>query len=154
VKHRFLLDENILYFAIYGVDEHDQPDLTSAELVRRIGANCHRIVVNNFLRERYWVPINQAINEGRRPRAMEPVSFIVQLQMNSEKWSLELSDCPELPAHVDVPAEDIHIVRLALLSQTIIVSGDAELRAAVNGTPVLGLRALTPSEALVLAADS
>lgn len=154
MKHRFLLDENILYFAIYGVDEHDHADQTSTELVRRIGANCHRIVVNNFLRQRYWVPINQAIREGRRPKAMEPVSFIVQLQMNSEKWSLELSDCPELPEGVVVPGEDLDIVRLALLAQTKIVTGDGKLRAAVNGSPVLGLQALTPGEALVLAADS
>ncbi len=154
MKHKFLLDENILYFAIYGVDEHNESDLTSTELVRRIGANCHRIVVNTLLRERYWIPISRAINEGRRPKAMSPIAFIVQLQMNFEKWSLELGDCPELPARTNVPAEDIYIVRLALLSQTVIVSGDAKLRASVNGTPTLGLRALTPSEALVLAADS
>ena len=85
---------------------------------------------------------------------MSPIAFIVQLQMNFEKWSLELGDCPELPANTNMPAEDIYIVRLALLSQTVIVSGDAKLRASVNGTPTLGLRALTPSEALVLAADS
>ena len=154
MKHRFLLDENILYFAIYGVDEHDRPDRTSTELVRRIGANCHRIVVNNFLHRRYWVPINKALTEGRRPKAMEPVTFIVQLQMNSEKWSLELDDCPELPAGVAIPNEDIDIVRLALLAQAQIVTGDGRLRAAVNSAPVLGLRALTPSEALTLAADS
>lgn len=154
MKHRFLLDENILYFAIYGVDEHDHSDSTSTELVRRIGANCHRIVINNLLRQRYWVPINGAIREGRRPKAMEPASFIVQLQMNSEKWSLELSECPELPAGVGIPAEDVDIVRLALLAQTKIVTGDGKLRTAVNNAPSLGLQALTPDEALLLAADS
>src|ERR1700691_5919190 len=120
------------YFAIYGLDAHDRPDLTSTELVRRIGANCHTIVVNNLLRERYWVPINSAFRAGRRPKALEPTAFIVQLQMNSLKWSFETEDCPELPEGIAIPAEDIHIVRLALLSRSKIVTADDELRMAVN----------------------
>lgn len=53
-----------------------------------------------------------------------------------------------------VPAEDVEIVRLALLAQTRIVTGDAELRTAVNDSHALGLQALTPAEALELAAES
>jgi hypothetical protein len=154
VKHRFLLDENILYFAIYGVDEHDRPDQTSTELVRRIGANCHRIVVNQFLVDRYWHHLTGIMRDGKRGRAMEPVSFVVQLLKNSEKLGREHDECPELPAGVVVPAEDVEIVRLALLAQTTIVTGDSDLRSAVNGAQALGLRALAPSEALIPAADS
>jgi hypothetical protein len=154
VKHRFLLDENILYFAIFAVDERDLPDTTSTELVRRIGANCHRIVINASLAERYWSHINGMLRSGTRATATEAVRFINELLKNSEKLWREYDECPELPAGVQVPAEDVHIVRLALLAQTKIITGDADLREAVNGAPALKLEALTPREALDLAADS
>jgi hypothetical protein len=154
VKHKFLLDENILYFAINGVDENDAPDETSTILVTRIGLNCHTIVVSQFLLDRYWVHINQILRQGRRARALEPVVFINQLLKNSQKWAVEWSECPPLPGGVVVPAEDIAIVRLALLAGARIVTGDSDLRLAVNGSVALNLQAVTPSEALVFAADS
>lgn len=154
MKHRFLLDENILYFAIYGVDAQGQGNLDATELIKRIGANCHTIVLNNLLRARYWVPINAAFRENRRPKALEPAAFIVQLQQNSLKWSLEIEDCPKLPDDVVVPAEDAHIVRLGLLSRAKIVTADDELRRAINSSVKLGLEAITPREALLPASDS
>lgn len=154
MKHRFLLDENILYLAIYGVDAQGRSDSAATDLVRRIGANCHTIVLNNLLRDRYWVPITAALRENRRPKALEPIAFIVQLQMNSLKWWLELDDCPRIPEGALIPAEDVHIVRLALLSQAKIVTADSELRIAVNRSGGLGVQAITPGEALILSLDS
>ena len=154
MKHKFLLDENILYFAINGVDENDAPHETSTILVTRIGLNCHTIVVSQFLLDRYWVHINHILRQGRRARALEPVVFINQLLKNSQKWAVEWSECPPLPGGVVVPAEDVAIVRLALLAGARIVTGDSDLRLAVNGSAALNLQAVTPSEALVFAADS
>lgn len=154
MKHKFLLDENILHFAIKGVNKRDERDDTSTELVRRIGLNCHRMVVNNFLIDRYWHQIKRIQSEGKGPRAMEPVVFIRELLNKSEKWSFETGECPDLPAEIIVPREDIEIVRLALLAQVKVVTGDEELRAAINDHPQLGLQALQPIEALPLAADT
>lgn len=154
MKHRFLLDENILYFAINGTDEHDDPDLTCATLVRQIGANCHKIVLNTFLLNRYHSHLRRMIGEQRRARALQPVSFIRELLNNSDKRGWEHEDCPELPEGVEVPRKDIEIVRLALLARSHIVTCDGPLRTAVNASPVLNLRALTPAEALIPAADS
>lgn len=153
MKHKFLLDENILHFAIKGVDEYDQPDLTSMELVLRIARNCHKIVVNNFLRQRYWFQIKR-IRSERRPPALEPVSVIKQIVHNSEKWSFEYADCPEIPAGVSVPLEDVEIVRLALLARVLIVTGDGPLTLAVNSAPALGIKAITPADALALARET
>jgi len=154
VKHKFLLDENILHFAIKGTNEKNEPDQTSTELVRLVAQNCHSIAVNRFLLRRYWNQINQIQREGRRPSALEPVFFITQLLKNSTKWAFEPDECPALPTRVVVPAEDVEIVRLALSAQTIIVTGDADLRTAVNDSHALGLQALTPADALQLAAES
>lgn len=94
------------------------------------------------------------MREGTRPKALEPVSFIVQLLKNSEKLAWEHDDPPDMPAGAAVPAEDVEIVRLALLARARIVTGDGDLRDAVNGAASLGLEAITPAEALQFAADS
>lgn len=154
MKHRFLLDENILHFAINGVNEHEQADDTSTTLVKQIGLNCHSIVVNKFLLARYWRQMTNIQREVRRSRALEPVAFINQLLMNAQKWTLQLEELPALPETAVIPAEDVEIVRFALLAKARVITGDAELRRAINACPALELRALTPEEALPYAADS
>lgn len=154
MKHRFLLDENILHFAIKGINEQGQADATSTELIKRIGANCHTTVVNRFLIERYWRHVTSMRIEPGRTFALEPVTFIKQVLMNSEKLRWEVEDPPPIPAGVLVPAEDVEIVRLALVAHTRIVTGDQDLRNAVNASPALALEAVTPAQALPLAADS
>lgn len=154
MKHRFLLDENILYFAICGTDEQGNHDPTSTNLVRLIGANCHSIVVNNFLVDRYHRHIDLISRERARSKAMEPVAFIKQLVVNSQKRTYKHEECPEIPQGIAVPRKDIEIVRLALLAEAKIITGDGPLRAAVNNNPALGLEALNPAEAIALASDS
>lgn len=153
MKHRFLLDENILHFAIKGVDRNDRPDTSSTEVVRLIAQNCHTIVVNKFLLDRYWRQIARIQKEKVR-FAAEPVTFINELLRKAEKWSFEHAECPTLPDGLTVPAEDIEIVRLALLARVVVVTGDEPLTLAVNSAATLEIRAITPAEALSLAADT
>ncbi len=152
MKHRFLLDFNIIYHAVRGVDEHDQPDTTCAELLLLVGRNCHRIVVNSYLYEQYLARIYQLFNT--KAPALPPIYFVGQLLFKAEKFSQEMNDLPLIPEGVSVPREDIQIVRSTLVSQPILVAADKELRDAVNNNPILGVRAIRPVEALVLAQDS
>jgi hypothetical protein len=152
VKHRFLLDFNIIYHAVRGVDEHDQPDMTCAELLLLIGRNCHTMVVNSYLYEQYLARIYQLFNT--KAPALPPIYFVGQLLFKAEKFSQEMNDPPLIPDGVSVPREDIQIVRSALASHPILVAADGELRDAVNKSPILGVRAVRPAEALVLAQDS
>lgn len=151
MKHRFMLDLNIIYHAILGVDEHNAPDSTCAELLRLIGQNCHKIVVNTYLYEEYLPRIYSLYNT--KAPALQPISFVNQLLFKAEKFIQETEQLPEIPADVVVPNEDILIVRSALLSHPSLVAADEELREAVNGQTQLGLRALSPSQALQLAQD-
>ncbi len=50
MKHKFLLNEMLIYPAVKGVGEKDYPDSTAAELVRLIGENCHTLVAHRVLR--------------------------------------------------------------------------------------------------------
>ena len=49
----FLLDENILYHAIRGVDLHDRPDDTATRLIHAIVGACHSLVIHEVVRVRY-----------------------------------------------------------------------------------------------------
>ena len=152
MKHRFLLDENILHHAIKGVDAHDNLDSTATQLVRLIAQNCHRIVMNGELWDRYWHHLSGLVRT--RPSALEPLFLITQLIKYATKLVWDSPESPELPPSVTVPTEDIPIVRIALISHPIVVAADEDLREAINSQPALGLTALCPREAIHLASDT
>lgn len=152
MKHRFMLDLNIIYHAILGVDEHDAPDTTCAELLLLIGKNCHKIVVNTYLHGEYLARIYSLYNT--KAPGLPPIFFVNQLLFKAEKFVQETEELPEFPADVGVPHEDIVIVKSALVSHPLLVAADAELRTAVNSNPSLRLNALSPTQALNLARDS
>ena len=152
MKHRFLLDENILHHGIKGVDRHDNPDLAATTVLRLIGANCHTIVINLELLTRYKTQLQKLARE--RAPVFEPARFVRELLHNSDKRSLEYDDPPELPTGVTVPRKDIHIVRAALVSKPLVVTADEDLWKSINTQKVLGLTALTPHEAMPLSKES
>lgn len=90
----------------------------------------------------------------QHPTAIAPAFFLIEFIHNSEKHLWELSEPPALPPGVAIPQEDIFFVRIALISHPLVVTADEELRAAINSQPVLGLKALSPTEAILLANDT
>ncbi len=149
MRYSFLLDENIIYHAARGVDKHDNPDETAAELVRSIARICHGITIHKFLFDRYWQIVQKL--KSHRSSASEALSFISLFMVNPAKRTLEYGDLPELPAGVQIPRKDADIVRAALISHPIIVTADERLRDAIKSQPMLGLTALSPKEALEFA---
>jgi hypothetical protein len=149
VKHTFLLDENILYFAVKGVDERGREDLTCAQLILVIARNCHRVLFNQRLLERYRGHLNSLARE--RSRVLEPLYLLNQLFLNASKQVMQHEEPPELPKGARIPAEDIEVVRAALITRPKFVTGDTDLREAINRTEALHLRAITPQEALEFA---
>ena len=95
------------------------------------------------------------LNELFRTKApaLPPIYFFQQLLFKAEKFSQETGERPAIPPGVDLPREDIEIVRSALASRPVIVAADQGLRDAVNENQVLGLRARTPEMALELARE-
>lgn len=152
MKHRFLLDENILHHGIKGVDRHDNPDSTATSLLRLIAKNCHRIVLNPELLDRYKVQLKKL--ERERAPALEPAFFLRELLHKSEKRTLEYDDPPELPPGLILPQEDVPVVRAALLSKPLVVTADEELSESINNQAIFGLRAISAEEALPFANET
>jgi hypothetical protein len=150
VRLTFLLDENILYHAIRGVDQHDRPDPTAAELIKAIATICHGIFVHQSLLDRY----SRTLRKLREypPRSLDAQNFIKQLAYNSAKQRWEYGDLAALPESVSIPEEDRDIVRAGLISRPIMVTHDSGLKDAINThRDVLGLTVFNAREALELA---
>lgn len=151
MKHKFLLDENILHFAIKGVNDQGQDDPAASDLIRLIGENCHSIVTNAELWDLYWQHLPGLLKMGASGPA--PLQFI-NLVKNSHKLFWESNDPPAIPSEARIPRKDVPIVSLALLSNALLVTTDGPLRSAILGYPALGLTALTPHEAISLATET
>ena len=152
MKHRFLLDENILFFAVKGTDAQGNADSTATELLRRIGTNCHKIVIDPELAGKYGKHLKQL--ERVSTPAMNPEEFFREFLVNEAKTAIELYAPAELPAGTKFPAKDVHIVKLALRSKAVVVTEDIPLRDSLTIQQALGLTALNSLAALELAKDS
>ena len=154
MRQTFLLDENIIYHAIRGVDRHDQPDTTAAELLKAIRVICHLIFVHPTLIEKYQKALKKMREDP--PRHQEANDFLKQFLYNDLKRVLNYGELPPLPDAAReppaVPREDEEIVQAALISNPIVVTDEPGLEDSVNAHhDILGLTAMDAGEALVFA---
>jgi hypothetical protein len=147
VKLNFLLDENILYHAIRGVDLHDQPDDTATRLIQAIVGVCHSLVIHEVVRVRY-VKILGRLKSEKSPH-LAPAYFFKQVLNRADKRTFEYEELPALPEGCsDVPRKDEYVVRAALISRPLLVTADGPLYQAIRDHPELGIEVLWPREAL------
>jgi hypothetical protein len=142
----------VVYFAIKELDDEGKPDDTCTKLVQQIGQNCHGIVVDMTVKERYDLHLSELLSH---PQYMtRTVLFLSDFVYNPAKFIIETGKPPKLPAGVKLPREDKYVVRAALISRPVIVTAEKKLLKAINTQPALKLKALTPAEALELAKQS
>jgi hypothetical protein len=147
VRHNFLLDENILYHAIRGVDLHDQPDDTAARLIQTIVEVCHSLVIHEVVRVRYIKILDRLKRE--KSRFLSPMYFFNQVLKRADKRTFEYEPLRTLPEGCrDIPRKDEHVVQAALISWPLLVTADERLYNAIRNHPELGIEVLWPHEAL------
>lgn len=146
MRHNFLLDDNIIYFAIRGVDRHDHPDDTAARLVQTIVKVCHSLVIHEVVRVRYLKILDQL--RSKRSRFVSPTYVFKQLLQRADKRTFQYDDLPALPTVAKVPRKDEYLVQAALISHPLVVTGDEPLYDALKSQPGLGIEVLWPQEAL------
>jgi hypothetical protein len=147
VRYKFLLDENILYHAILGVDRLENTDDTATRLILTIVRVCHSLIIHNEVRAIYIRKLNEL--KYARSRFLEPTYLFRQLLNRSDKRTFEYEDLPELPETCgDIPRKDRYLVQAALVSHPLFVTADEPLYAALKNHPELGIEVLWPHEAL------
>jgi hypothetical protein len=155
VKHRFILDIMVLFFAVKGENAKCERDETCANLIQLIGQNCHRIVVDRTMRGKYLGRLAELF--GKPQYQTQTALFLLNVVHNSAKFIIETSETLDLPpaAFDGIPKEDHYVVRAGLISHPIIVTDEKDLRDSINERhDVFGLKAVTPAEALELAKDT
>lgn len=155
MKHRFLLDMMVVFFAVKEENATPQRDETCANLIQLIGQNCHSIVVDKIIRLKYEQRPGEFLGQPRYQT--QALLFLADVVYNSQKFVIESSSPPVIPPDLvgHIPHEDKYVVEAALTSHPIVVTDEERLRNAINGNhALLGLRAVTPAEALELARDT
>lgn len=146
MRYQFLLDDNVLYHAIRGVDRHDRPDDTSARLLITIVEVCHSLVIHQSLRVRYLRIIERLRYE--RPPHLEPAYLLNQLLVRADKRTLEYDELPAVPEQWRIPTEDVFLVQAALISHPLLVTADEPLHDALKAHPESGIQVFWPVEAI------
>lgn len=126
MRHKFLLDENILYHAILGVDRFEKPDDTATRLILTIVRVCHSLAIHDVVRVIYIKKLNEL--KHVRPRHLPPAYLFNQLLNRSDKRTFEYEDLPALPEGCsDIPRKDRYLVQAALISHPLFVTADEPL---------------------------
>jgi hypothetical protein len=122
VKHRFLPDVRVVINAIKGVDEGGATDTTSQEFVDLIGQNCHKVIADGVLSQKYSDRMKELF--GKPLFLVQATNFLIQILENPAKFQVETEKAPDLPAPVKVPKEDKYVVQAALISRPAVVTAD------------------------------
>jgi len=145
----------VLYFAIKEENANREHDETCANLIQLIGQNCHRVVVDRTTNEKYNSHLSELL---AMPKYPTPAAlFLANVVYNSAKFVIESTEAPDIPATAigGIPSEDHYVVRAGLISHPMIVTDEKKLRDSINDHhDVLGLKAITPAEALELAKET
>ncbi len=156
MKHEFVLDENILYLGIRGVNEKGDFDTTTTKLLALIVKNCHRILVDRELNRRYAEHLKTL--EKISKEAIPGMDMLIRnLLYNSDKISRYFITLDPIPDEDRMPRKDIHVVRAGYHFKAKIVTVDKKLAQAISSSSSMKkekIIVLRPEEAIELAEET
>jgi hypothetical protein len=144
----------VIFFAVKEENAQQQCDRTCANLIELIGQNCHCLIVDKTMNEKYDSRLSEFFSQPQYQT--QAALFLANVVHNPQKFIIETSAPPEIPPAVvaHIPHEDRYVVKAALLSHPIVVTDERRLRDAINDNHTsLRLKAISPSDALELAKD-
>ncbi len=159
MKYKFIVDENIFYCAIRGVDEYDKKDTSSARFLTYLLQNCHKICLDEKCNNRFERTIRIKLGKISKTEPILPeIDLLIQnIVHTSGKIIRNFSNSGQFPHDERIPRKDLYLARCANHFSAKIVTLDREFRDAVNAHAFLkknGIKALHPKEAITLAAET
>lgn len=143
MKHKFVLDVNIIIFAQDLRDAKGKTDFAPATLIHLIAQNCHKIVCDESLREKYL----DSLRDDRFEKLLKHLLF------NSDKC--EFHDyLPNYTFEKNLPTDDVQIVKLAIFANAVFVTLDDRLKTKIKELKISenhGLKVRDPIKAQSLA---
>lgn len=159
MKYKFIVDENIFYCALRGVDEHDNKDFSSAHFLTYLLKNCHTVYLDKECNRRYERTIKNILeNIPKKEPILPEIDLLIQnIFRTSEKIIRDFSDSLQFPDEKSIPRKDIYIARCANHFSAKIVTLDKDLRDAVNAHNFLkqnGIEAMHPKDAIKFVSET
>jgi hypothetical protein len=149
VKHRYVVDLNVVRFAQTLTDEKGQRTLDSLRLVTELVARCHSLITCAELYRKYS-KLADRLRDAGVAQGLSVFALANTAASVSEKW-LRVSQPPAVKGDEQIPDDDRVLVRLAVANRANLVTTDGRLILAVTKTEILqkrGLQALTVQQAL------
>ena len=85
----------VIFFAIKEENAQQLRDTTCADLVQLIGQNCHSLVVDKTISQKYHSRLSEFF---RHPHYLTQTAlFLVNVVHNAQKFVIETSDPPGIP---------------------------------------------------------
>ena len=159
MKYKFIVDENIFYCALRGVDEHDNKDFSSAKFLAYLLKNCHTIYLDKECNRRYERTIKNIFEKIPKNESILPeIDRLIQnIFHTSEKIIRDFSGSLQFPDEGSIPRKDLYIARCANHFSAKIVTLDKDFREAVNVHGFLkpnGVEAVHPKDAIKLVTET
>lgn len=155
MKYKFIVDENIFYCAIRGVNEYDKQDTSSARFLAYLLNNCHKICLDEKYNKQFEKTIRIKLGKISKTEPVFPgIDLLIQNMIHTaDKMIRDFCDAGEFPDDEKIPRKDIYLARCANYFSAKVVTLDGEFRDAINANPFLkekGIEALRPEEAIPL----
>ncbi|VVB92133.1 Uncharacterised protein [uncultured archaeon] len=159
MKYKFIVDENIFYCAIRGVDEYDNRDTSSARFLAYLLKNCHKICLDEKCNKRFEKTIQIKLGKISKTEPVLPgIDLMIQeIVHTSEKIMRDFSNSGEFPDDEKIPRKDLYLARCANYFSAKVVTLDREFRDAINANPFLkerGVEALESKNAIKFVSET
>ncbi|MDD5472933.1 MAG: hypothetical protein PHU34_02170 [Candidatus Methanoperedens sp.] len=153
MKYKFVVDENIFYCAIRGVDEYDKKDTSSARFLAYLLQNCHKICLDKKCNKRFEKTIQIKLGKISKTEPVLPeIDLLIQnIVHTSEKITRDFSNGGQFTDDERIPRKDLYLARCANQFSAKIVTLDRDFREAVNAHESLkqnGVEAVHPKDAI------
>ena len=159
MKHTFIVDHNVVQFAVAGTNDQEDDDYTCAAAISAIAEHCHRVPKTEAIYQRQMSKLDLEERRSSFPLAGMLASVWRGVLQNALKspWVQE-ADLPDLDADCRrlVKDDDHDFLQLAIHQQAPLITTDGPLRAAITQLGVTrewDWKAIPPDEALPIAEE-
>ena len=161
MKHTFIVDHNVVQFAVAGTNDQEEEDYTCAAVISAIAENCHRVPKTEAIHQRQMskLDLEERRSSFRFPQAGMLANVWRGVLQNALKspWVQE-ADLPALDAECrqQVKNDDHDFLQLAIHQQAPLITADGPLRAAIaqlGAARQWDWSAIPPGEALPIAEE-
>ena len=150
---KYVIDLNVIWYAWTGIGDHGRPDPNCAALLLMIQRTCERVIVTDEINKAYLELFKRLKDKyPQGPKLLLFSTLYFRWKQAKKVDDTRLSrDVPLLGNESEIHEEDRKYVRLAKLTNAVLVTNEHDL---IRLSSELGYTAMNPSDVLTINAKS